>query len=82
MEKNNYDIVLLDIMMPVLNGIEFMKKISENPKPKSTKIILLSNLASAKEIEEALSLGADKSVLKASITPRSLIDMIHAELIA
>lgn len=78
--ENTYDIILLDIMMPVCNGIEFLRKASLKAKSPDTKVILLTNLAGGKEIDEGLQLGASKSILKAEVTPKFLIDLVHSEL--
>jgi CheY-like chemotaxis protein len=78
--RTSYDLILLDIMMPLCNGVEFLKRAKLREKSPKTKVILMTNLASGKEIDEALSLGAEKSVLKAMMTPRTLIEMVNEEL--
>lgn len=75
-EKTEYDLILLDIMMPVMSGIEFLEHIRANTNIKS-KIILMSNLSSGKETEKASALGVDKQILKSSITPSQLISTIR-----
>lgn len=79
-KKNSYDLILLDIMMPVLDGIGFLKKANLDKKSPKTKIVVLSNLAVGPEIEEALELGARRSLLKAQMTPASLIELVNTEL--
>lgn len=78
--KTTYDLILLDIMMPLCNGIEFLKQSSIKSTSPHTKVIVLSNLAGSKEIDQAMALGADKSLLKATITPRSLLELVEHEL--
>ena len=77
-QQTQYDLVLLDIMMPVMNGIEFlqeMKKLSI----RMPKIIVMSNLSSGKEIEDVLSLGAHSTVLKSSLSPKQLLMKVRFE---
>lgn len=78
--KNSYDIILLDIMMPYCNGIEFLEKALLSTKSPKTKVIMMTNLSGGKEFDDALRLGASRSLLKASITPNLLIDIIKQEL--
>lgn len=72
------DYILLDILMPVMGGIEFLKaaRIPEN-HPKS-KVLVLSNLSDRKTIDSVMRLGASKYLLKASTSPRELMDAIES----
>lgn len=64
-----WDLVLLDIIMPKLNGLEVMKKFKEEPNAKPSKcIIFLTNLDKDEEIKEALLLG-DGYLIKSQMTP-------------
>ncbi|MFZ1324379.1 MAG: response regulator [Candidatus Saccharimonadales bacterium] len=78
-KKHSYDLILLDIMMPVCNGVEFLKLADLKHTSPKTKIIVMSNLALGGEIKEALELGARMNVLKANITPASLLELIESE---
>ena len=78
--KNSYDLILLDIMMPICSGVEFLKHADLTKTAPKTKVIMMTNLSSGKEIDEALSLGAKQSILKASVTPQKLIDLVKDEL--
>jgi len=78
-QQTQYDLILLDIMMPIMSGIEFLKMSNEldigNPK-----IILMSNLSSGKEIDDGLNLGAVKNYLKSSLSPKELISTVKKEI--
>ncbi|PKV51744.1 response regulator receiver domain-containing protein [Aquimarina sp. MAR_2010_214] len=58
------DIVLLDIMMPNVDGYETLRQIKKNEKLKKTKIVFLSAKNKADDIEKGLQLGADKYLTK------------------
>lgn len=58
------NLVLLDVMMPGLNGYEICRWIRSLPELKATKIFMLSALAAPAEIERGLAVGADKYVTK------------------
>lgn len=77
-QKTRYDLILLDIMMPRVTGVEFLERIQKmdigNPK-----IIVMSNLSSGTEIDSALKLGAHTNILKASLSPRQLLATVRYE---
>jgi CheY-like chemotaxis protein len=75
-EHKTYDLILLDIMMPEMNGVEFLKQFSDEEYIKS-KVIIMSNLSSGAEIEKAKVLGVQKILLKADTSPTQLISMIR-----
>jgi CheY-like chemotaxis protein len=72
-----YDLILLDLMMPEVDGVEFLRLSKVTKKSPSTRVIILSNLSSGRDIEEALALGADQHVLKSSLTPKDLIELVE-----
>ena len=73
------DIVLLDLLMPKMDGITFLKTYQRNPAT-SPQIIVYSNLFDSKKEEEVKSLGAVGIVLKSSVTPAGLVELIAERL--
>jgi DNA-binding NarL/FixJ family response regulator len=71
------DIILLDLRMPVMDGIEFLKKVKPKENLPDTKIIVFSNYDDQHEIDEAFSLGAMHYMLKAWATPDELVKLIR-----
>jgi DNA-binding response OmpR family regulator len=77
--ETKYDLILLDLMMPVVNGVEFLEYyIQEGLSPK--RVLILSNLSSGKELNKAMELGAYKNLLKANISPKQLLSTVRYEL--
>jgi CheY-like chemotaxis protein len=74
-----YDLILLDLMMPVLDGVGFMEQFMPF-KPGLTKVIIMSNLSSGEQLDQAMALGADRSVLKSSVSPKELLTLVRYEL--
>jgi len=74
-----FDLVLLDLMMPRVNGVMFLERMREQ-QIALPKTIVMSNLSSGKELAQALRLGVHKSVIKADLSPRQLLSMIRYEL--
>lgn len=77
LQDDTPDIILLDLRMPVMDGISFLKKIDPKATMPDTKIIVFSNYDDQKEIDEAFSLGAMHYMLKAWATPDELIKLIR-----
>jgi CheY-like chemotaxis protein len=74
-------IVLLDIMMPKMNGIQALDKLKANPDTKNIPIIMLTNLAGQQDAETALTKGAVKYIIKSEHEPKQVTDMVK-EIIA
>lgn len=74
--KNHYDLLLLDIMLPDINGIEILKKIKQDSHFKDLKIVLLTNLGQDNIIKEAIALGANGYLIKLSYTPDQVINEV------
>lgn len=65
------DIILLDLLMPNVSGIQFLEKYNPSEHP-NTKVIVLSNMGDEKLVEQAKELGAYKYIIKAHTTPSQL----------
>ncbi|KXK10240.1 MAG: Transcriptional regulatory protein SrrA [Microgenomates bacterium OLB23] len=74
--EGDYDLVLLDIMMPKMDGVEVLRELSENAKAKASKVVLLTNLAHDPVMKEALGLGAKAYLIKADMTPDQLVEKV------
>jgi DNA-binding response OmpR family regulator len=70
------DIILLDIMLPKMNGFEVLEKIKGADETKKIPVILLTNLSQKDEIEKAASLGAVDYLIKAHFMPSEVVEKI------
>ena len=73
------DVVLSDIMMPRLDGLELVSLLREDPGTRSLPVILLSAKAQNAEVQQGLDMGADDYVTK-PFDPLELIDRVNAAL--
>lgn len=70
------DLLLLDIVLPNIDGWEILRKIQEDDKFENLKVIILSNLSQREEVERAVKLGAVKYLIKARYTPTEVVEEI------
>jgi len=76
LSKRNIDLILLDIILPDINGFDFLNELKANPKTKDIPVIILSNLGQKMEIEKGIELGAVDYVIKANVLPKDVIKKV------
>lgn len=73
------DLILLDLIMPVLGGFEVLKKIKENPSLRDISVIIFSNLGHKEyDIMEGKRLGAEDFLIKSQMTLKEVAEKIKA----
>ena len=70
------DIILLDILMPKMNGFEVLEKLKTDKEMKDIPVILLTNLNQRDDIEKGMALGAVDYLIKAHFMPSEVVDKI------
>lgn len=66
-------LVLLDVMMPKMDGFEMLKRIKADPETKSVPVILLTNLSGEEDAKKGLELGAVAYLIKSDYTPDEIV---------
>src|SRR4030066_1968840 len=70
------DLVLLDIMMPKVSGMEVLRYIRQESKNKDALVVILTNLGNEATAEEIYKLGATDYIMKADMTPLDVTNKI------
>lgn len=76
-KENSPDIVLLDMLMPKLDGIGFLEQIDLKTNYPNMKVIVFSNMSIQEKIDRALELGATDYKTKAMFSPKEMIQLIR-----
>lgn len=71
------DLILLDIMMPVLNGLQTLEKLKQDPETKNFPVIMLTNLANKSDAESALHNGAKQYLIKSEYEPKEILAIVE-----
>jgi len=78
---NDYDIVLLDLMLPKINGFDVLKQLRTSGWPAAQKpVIVFSNLGDASDISKSRALGANDYLVKANLSPNQVVEKIREHL--
>lgn len=78
--KSKVDIILLDVMLPRMSGIDLLKRLREHEKGKNTLVMVLTNLADPDEKQRALNLGVKDYMVKAMQNPGQVVSKVKQRL--
>jgi CheY-like chemotaxis protein len=70
------DLILLDLVMPVMDGFKVLHALKSDPKLSSIPVIVFSSRGQPEEIEKAVSLGATGYLIKATTTPKEVVKKV------
>jgi len=80
MKNEKPDLVLLDLILPGIDGFEVLRRIKEDADLKSVPVIILSNLGQRDDVQKGIDLGAADYLIKAHFTPGEIVEKIRATL--
>lgn len=75
--KNEYDLILLDIILPKKNGLEVLAELSQKKKEDLPKVLVLTNLGEADSVQKALDLGAMSYLVKADHNLKEIMEKVE-----
>lgn len=74
--KETPALVLLDIMMPNMNGLEVLEKLKIDPRTKNIPVVMLTNLSGKTEENNAIQKGATKYLVKSEYEPKQIVGIV------
>jgi len=79
-KEKNPDLVLLDLILPKVNGFDVLKKIKEDKETKNIPVIVLTNLEEIEDVNKVIELGATTYLVKANYSLTELLEKIKKTL--
>lgn len=76
LNQEKFDLLLLDIMLPGMNGLEMLKEFKSKNPDSTMLVILLTNLGQESVIKEGFELGANAYLIKTSYTPDQIVEEV------
>jgi DNA-binding response OmpR family regulator len=73
-------IILLDIILPQMDGFTVLKELKADPNTKDIPVVLLTNLGQDGDVKKGLELGANDYLIKANYTPSQVVDKVKSVL--
>lgn len=70
------DVIMLDVVMPAMDGFDVLQELKKNPEIKGAKIVLLTNLGQKEDVERGTKLEADDYIIKAHFTPSEVVEKV------
>lgn len=70
------DLILLDLMMPIMDGFKVLQTVKANPNLQNIPVIVFSAKGASEEISKALQAGANDFLVKATTTPNKVVEKI------
>ncbi|MCA9390282.1 response regulator [candidate division WWE3 bacterium] len=78
MKEGGYDLVLLDIRLPKMDGLQILEKLTPEEKSSNKKIIMLTNFSNEQVIKQAYELGASGYLMKSALNPDDVLHEVEA----
>ena len=79
-QRQHPDIILLDVLMPKLDGFETLKRLKADPDLKGIPVIMLTNLGQKEDVEKGIQEGAEDYLIKAHFVPSEAVEKIRGVL--
>jgi CheY-like chemotaxis protein len=76
-KRHNPDLIILDLILPGIHGLEVLKKLRANPKFRTVPILVLTNVKDKDNIQKTLSSGANHYANKESVTDQHILELVN-----
>ena len=78
LREKPFDLILLDILMPIMSGMEMLEEIKKNEEWKNIPVILLTNVGEKESIQKVREMGVKNYLIKSHFTPAEVIEKIES----
>lgn len=79
-EEHEFKLILLDLILPEIDGFEILEQIRANERTKAIPVIIFTVLGDREQIRKAVELGADDYVIKGMVAPRDVLGKIQSRI--
>lgn len=76
--KKKPDIILLDILLPKMDGFAVLGKLNDDPEAKDIPVVLLTNLGQKDDVQKGLDMGAKDYLIKAHFRPSEVVEKVRS----
>jgi CheY-like chemotaxis protein len=76
-KRHNPDLIILDLILPGIHGLEVLKKLRSNPKFRTVPVLVLTNVKDKDNIQKTLSSGASHYAHKESVTDQHILELVN-----
>lgn len=80
LKNKKFDLLLLDLLLPKIDGFEILRKIKNDPKLKNIPVIVLTNLTGKDTPDKVISLRAKECLIKSNFTPKEIVEKVKTYL--
>ncbi len=77
-KSQKFDIILLDIILPHMDGFTILKELKSDEGTKNVPVVLLTNLGQDGDVKKGMELGATDYLIKANFTPSQVVDKVKS----
>jgi DNA-binding response OmpR family regulator len=74
--KNRPDLVILDLILPNINGFQFLEEVKKDEKLKDIRVLVVSNLGQEEDMQKAMSLGASDYMVKVDVRIEDVVEKV------
>ena len=75
-QKEMPSLILLDLLLPEMDGLDLLEQLKGDPKTKDTPVIIMSNYSDRERVQKGLELGAEDYIIKAHFTPEDIVKKV------
>lgn len=74
--EEKFDLLMLDLMMPRVNGLTVLEQLRSNPETKTFPVLILTNAGEQESVDKASQLGVDGYLVKSNFTPEEVLNKV------